>query len=854
MAEAVVRFDNPVAESESDDEDPDTENGLSTAEAAKRLLEDGPNELEKPPRISLFTLFIIQLNSVIMYLLMAAVVASAAIKATGDKADDILSYIDSIAIFIIVLINATIAAVTENNANDALEALSSLQSPMCTVVRGGEESQVESRDLVRGDIVKLGTGDVVPADIRVITSNDFRVNEMLLTGEPEDVAKSSKVKPQQPGQAEKLTAENMAYSSCNVKAGAAVGVVVAIGMSTRVGTIAALLNDDGSSDEPAAKPSAEDLEKGVTAAPKKKNQDGCLPDTKSGQTPLQENLELLAVKIGYMAIAVCVIVFVVGLILDTKDPEDPETQSWLFMVLVAVTLTVAAIPEGLPLCVTIALSSGCSSMVKEHVLMRKIAAVETLGSASIICTDKTGTLTEGKMTLVAMHAGDTDYKVSGKGFDPTSGMITAGDSSESAADDACVRATLGSAVLCSNTSLKLEEDEVSGQMRWTPRGNSSEAPLVVAGHKIGIKLEELETSLERVSEIPFSSSRKMMVTVTKTVAKSDLAHVGDVGEHTGHIKGAPNYILDKCTTFLAADGSIKAMEESDKAAFLSKVDDLSSQALRVLAVATRPLGPTLPFDDETEPEEQFSKIVDGLTLCGLCASIDPERDGVKDAVSQSTDAGVRVVMITGDYLMTAIAIAKNIGILDADTFVEGNGEATDCGALRPTGDGSYIDNSDIDAMTRTTSVFARAKPEDKLEIVKSLQRQGWVCAMTGDGVNDAPALQRADIGVAMGLEGTEVAKGASDMILTDDNFCSIVKAIEKGRVIYAGIQKFVSFIMSVHLAEVVRTHQRPLLCPQPAAPSLLAASSPFALGGRCKSSAASWRRFPSCVNPCRFCS
>eukprot|EP01046_Picozoa_sp_COSAG06_P055962 COSAG06_NODE_10445_length_1679_cov_1.204301_1_plen_209_part_10 len=209
MAEAVVRFDNPVAESESDDEDPDTENGLSTAEAAKRLLEDGPNELEKPPRISLFTLFIIQLNSVIMYLLMAAVVASAAIKATGDKADDILSYIDSIAIFIIVLINATIAAVTENNANDALEALSSLQSPMCTVVRGGEESQVESRDLVRGDIVKLGTGDVVPADVRVITSNDFRVNEMLLTGEPEDVAKSSKVKPQQPGQAEKLTAENM---------------------------------------------------------------------------------------------------------------------------------------------------------------------------------------------------------------------------------------------------------------------------------------------------------------------------------------------------------------------------------------------------------------------------------------------------------------------------------------------------------------------------------------------------------------------------------------------------------------------------------------------------------------------
>ena len=831
---------------DSDPGDEDIKNGLTQEVAAKRLLEDGPNELEKPPRVSLFMLFVIQLNSVIMYLLMAAVVASAVIKATGDKSDEFLSYIDSIAITIIVLINATIAAVTENNANDALDALSSLQSPNSIVIRGGEECEVESRELVRGDIVKLGTGDVVPADVRVITANDFRVNEMILTGEPEDVTKSAKVKPPVPGQPEKLTAENIAYSSCSVKSGAAVGVIVATGMKTRVGTIAALLNQSDSDDQA----SPEDVEKGATAPPAKK--EGCFPDTKSGQTPLQENLELLAVNIGYMAIAVCLLVFVVGLILDTKDPENPDTESWLFMVLVAVTLTVAAIPEGLPLCVTISLSSGCSSMVKEHVLMRKIAAVETLGSASIICTDKTGTLTEGKMTLVAMYAAGTDFTVTGKGFDPTSGTITAAGNSESAADDACVRATLGSAVLCSNTSLNLEKDEITEQMKWTPRGNSSEAPLVVAGHKIGLKLEQLEQALERVNEIPFSSTRKMMVTVTKTVAKSELAHVGDVGEYTAHVKGAPNYILDKCTKFLAADGSVQKMEDSDKKAILDKVDDLSSQALRVLAVAMRPLGQTLPYDTEGEPdvETQFSEIVDGLTLCGLCASIDPERDGVIDAVRESKTAGVRVVMITGDYLKTAIAIAKNINILDADTFTEGNGEATDCGALRPSDDGSYIDHSEIDDLTRVTSVFARAKPEDKLEIVKSLQRQGWVCAMTGDGVNDAPALQRADIGVAMGLEGTEVAKGASDMILTDDNFCSIVKAIEKGRIIYAGIQKFVSFIMSVHLAEVVRT--RP--------PSTRLAHQRSHTGSRncwicrCKYSAASCSRFPSCANRCRFCS
>ena len=778
----------------------DGEKGLSPAEAAKRLEEDGPNELEKPPRISLFMLFVIQLNSVIMYLLIAAVVASAAIKATGDDKDKFLSYIDSIAIMIIVLINATIAAVTENNANDALEALSSLQSPISNVIRGGEEVQVESKDLVRGDIVKLGTGDVVPADVRCVKANDLRVNEMLLTGEPEDVAKSTKVKPRQPGVAEKLTADNMAFSSCNVKAGTAVGIIVATGMRTRVGTIAALLNDGGGDEDPDAPPQVDENGNEIATKPKSKS---CLPDTKSGQSPLQHNLEALAVKLGYMAIAVCLVVFVVGIALNTKDPEQPDTPSWLFMILVAVTLTVAAIPEGLPLCVTIALSTGCKEMVKENVLMRKIAAVETLGSASIICTDKTGTLTEGKMTLVAMYADGRDYVVTGKGFDPTVGGIATVDGAD-AASDGGVRGTLGSAVLCSNTTLKLETDPESGQTRWTPRGNSSEAPLIVAGHKIGIKLEDLEKPLERVFEIPFSSSRKMMVTVTKTTGATDLKHCNKTDEHTAHVKGAPNYILDKCNSYMAADGSVKPLDAAGKKKVLDKVDELSEQALRVLAIATRPLGKSLPFNLEADTDVKFAKIVDGLTLCGLCASIDPERDGVKEAVLDSKTAGVRVVMITGDYLKTAIAIGKNINILNRKTFRENNGEATDCGALRPVKDGPYLGHAEMDKLTASTSVFARAKPEDKLEIVKSLQRQGWVCAMTGDGVNDAPALNKADIGVAMGLEGTEVAKGASDMILTDDNFCSIVRAIEKGRIIYAGIQKFVSFIMSVHFAEVLQ--------------------------------------------------
>jgi P-type Ca2+ transporter type 2C len=776
----------------------DCEKGLTVEVANQRLIEYGLNELEKPPRVSLAMLFLVQLTSVIMYLLMAAVIASAVIKATGDKSDKFISYIDSIAITIIVLVNATIATVTENNANDALDALSSLQSPISNCIRGGEDVQVESKFLVVGDIVKLGTGDVVPADVRVFKANDLRVNEMLLTGEPEDVHKHAKVKVKAPGVAEKLTAENMAYSSCNVKAGSAVGIVTATGMKTRVGSIASLLNDTGVSVK------AVDTEGNAIEGGTKKVE-GCLPDTKSGQSPLQKNLEDLAVKIGYQAIAVCVIVFIVGVALDTKDPEDKDSKSWLFMILVAVTLTVAAIPEGLPLCVTIALSTGCSEMVDEHVLMRKIAAVETLGSASIICTDKTGTLTEGKMTLVAMWASGIDYVVTGKGFNPTVGEITVKDTGVDASQDGGVRATLGSAVLCSNTTLKLEKDEESGEEKWTPRGNSSEAPLIVAGHKVGIILEDMATRLGRVFEIPFSSSRKMMVTVTKSNVQPKLKHIANVGGHTAHVKGAPNYILEKCTKITRADGSIVPFTDEEKKKVLAKVDELSEQALRVLAVATRILDDSHTFDgDMDDTDIMFDKIVDDLTMCGLCASIDPDRDGVKDAVMASKTAGVSVVMITGDYLKTAIAIAKNINILNRETFTEDNGEATDCMALRPGKDGKYLSNEEFDNITKKTAVFARAKPEDKLEIVKSLQRQGWVCAMTGDGVNDAPALSKADIGVAMGLEGTEVAKGASDMILTDDNFCSIVKAIEKGRIIYAGIQKFVSFIMSVHLAEVLQ--------------------------------------------------
>ncbi|CAE7531926.1 unnamed protein product, partial [Symbiodinium sp. KB8] len=619
-------------------------------------------------------------------------------------------------------------------------------------------------------------------DMRLAESEDLKVSEMALTGEPDDVSKTWKLKPKKEGEPEKLTPEVCVFSGCNVTNGKGRGIVTATGMRTRIGRIAQLIAGE--------------------EGPKKKC--FCLPDTSANQTPLQRNLEQLGAKIGILAIVVCVAVFIIGVVLQRKDLDSPESPAALYMVLIAVTLAVAAIPEGIPLCVTISLSIGCSDMVKQHVLVRKLAAVETLGSASVICSDKTGTLTEGKMTMVSMWSGDVTYDVGGKGFDPTVGKITA-PGGEDAALHLGVKTTLLSGLLCCNTTLDKVKDADTGEEKWEPRGNSSEAPIVVAARKIGFS-EDVATDYPRELEIPFSSSRKMMLTVCSVSGRHAICDGGmPLPQGTKHFlvcKGAPNFIIDLCEERLRDDGSVAKMTDEARQDILKVVDEYSSKALRVLAVAVRTMT-ELPFDkndDEISTDERFAKLRQNLRLVGLVASIDPDRDGVKDSVLAARGAGIRVVMITGDYLKTAIAIAKNVSILQPQ-----DDEATaavDCNTLRP--GGHYLEGKEMDRLTSTVRVFARAKPEDKLEIVKSIQRMGQVAAMTGDGVNDAPALNQANIGVAMGIQGTEVAKGASDMVLTDDNFCSIVSAVEKGRAIYSGIQKFVAFIMSVHIAEVMQ--------------------------------------------------
>ncbi|CAE7634312.1 unnamed protein product [Symbiodinium sp. CCMP2456] len=699
----------------------DAERGLTEEMARARLAKDGPNQLQQQPRLGLVMLFLLQLTSFLIILLLLAAAASVVVNVTNDsKREEALSYTTSVAILVLVLINASITSYTEHQAGNALDALAKLSQAEVSVLRDGKSVRLPTVEVVRGDVVVLETGDVVPADVRLLSTSDLKVDEKALTGEPEDVPKNTKIKEQT-----KLTPENMAFSGCPVASGRCTGVVVATGMDTRIGEIAQMMAKE---DDDAGR---------------------CSCGSTSSKTPLQENVERLGARIGMAAIVMASAVFIAGVGIGTKDPEFPDSPSWMYMILVAVTLAVAGIPEGIPLCMTISLAIGCQEMVRKNVQVRKIAAVETLGSASVICSDKTGTLTEGKMTMTNMWSCGVGYSVTGQGFNPTIGNVEReGHPGTACHADLGVRSTLLAAVLCSDTELFLATDPETGVQAWQYRGNSSEAPLVVAAQKV---------PLEHPKTTPFTTS----------------------------------FISDAMHT-----------TEEERLRVSTVVDRYSDEALRVLAVAVGfvPVGSAL--DEELTADEKFDRFGKELVLLGLVASLDPDREGVRDSVVAARGAGIRVVMITGDYLKTAVAIARRVEILQSEDSLVGS--AVDCGALRPDAEEEYLPDDEMDALTSSVRVFARAKPADKLQIVKSLQRQGMVCAMTGDGVNDAPALHEARIGVAMGLQGTEVAKGASEMILTDDNFTSIVRAVEKGRAIYAGIQKLVAFVMSVHVAEVIQ--------------------------------------------------
>ncbi|KAI9911974.1 hypothetical protein PsorP6_008958 [Peronosclerospora sorghi] len=763
------------------------ERGLNSMDVERRLLRYGSNVLEEESPTPVIVVFLLQFYNLIIALLLFAALASLALQ----------EWVEGIAILVIVTLNAAVATFQENSASNALAALASLSSPLSLVIRDGTQQVVDSKQLVPGDIVILVTGDVVPADIRLFASVDLKCNEMLLTGESEDVPKKYNAPPAGAGKPAKLTANNMVFSSTTISAGNARGVVVETGMNTRVGSIAALLQ--AQSDFP------DTTKKKWIRNPI----NDCIAKHRPKLTPLQRALHHMGSIMGIIALGVAALVFIVGMTRGTQDPRHPERPTYLTMIMTAVSLAVSAVPEGLPMVVTICLSSGTAEMIRKNVLVRKLAAVETLGAASVICTDKTGTLTEGKMTAVKLWGDFRQYTITGKGFNPEGSILSADgvNQTEPEAGNIQVRATLMACVLCSNTQLQQVEGSDGETSRWMPFGNSSEAPLIVAAAKAGIWEDNLVDNYPRLVEVPFSSSRKMMITVNAIpvvngTAMFDLLPLpGDMPPKlVANVKGAPNYILRNCTQYCQKDGTFQPLNNVQRNEILEAVEALSSQALRVLAVAIQPLH-ELPYPNGCDDvDEKFAALAKPLTFLGLIASIDPERDGVREAIATARGASIRTVMITGDYLATAVAIAKNIDLLQVGADPET--QATDCSKLR-LNDGEYLPLADIDEITSRTLVFARAKPEDKIEIVKSLQRQGLIAAMTGDGVNDAPALKEADIGVAMGISGTEVAKGASDMILTDDNFCSIVVAVEKGRVIYANIQKFVMFLLSTNIGEII---------------------------------------------------
>jgi len=466
-------------------------------------------------------------------------------------------------------------------------------------------------------------------------------------------------------------------------------------------------------------------------------------------------------------------------------------------------LAVAAVPEGLPAAVTITLALGMCDMVKRNALIRNLHSVETLGCTNVICTDKTGTLTKGEMTATRLYTAGTTYNISGTGFDPV-GTLTPEKASPNSAENAKFPLLLS--LLCSNASLYLDEET----KKWKVVGNASECPLVVAAAKAGVQKADTNAAFSRVRENPFNSERKMMSTLSEIVGKAPAQLAGS--SHVAVVKGAPNMVLQQCTEVINAQGQPEKLTPAARAKLLQIVDAYSGDALRVLAIAYKTYSGKGKSGAPSKENAVAATLETDLVLAGLIASIDPEREEVPGAIRSAHQAGIRVVMITGDYLLTARAIAVNIGLVQKDAP---ESKAVDCAEIRSfgqmvrdaeaSGDKAAQDAAEakIDALTAVCDVYARAKPEDKITIVKSLQRQGNICSMTGDGVNDAPALKQADIGVAMGITGTDVAKAAAAMVLTDDNFCSIVGAIEQGRIIYSNIQKFVFFLLSCNISEIL---------------------------------------------------
>jgi len=727
--------------------DSQTETGLTSSEVKARQEKYGLNELQEAPPTSFWVMLWSQINNFVIYMLMGAAIISALL---GD-------YVEAIAIMAIVVLNAIMGIIQESRAEAALAALKKLAAPDASVLRDGKRLTVPAAQLVPGDIVYLEAGNYIPADVRLLEAVNLRIDEASLTGESVSVQKNAQSRLEKDiPLGDRL---NTAFMGTLVTYGRGRGVVVSTGMNTQLGMIATMLQQ-----------------------------------VEEEQTPLQRRLDQLGKILGWGSLIICGLVFVIGVIryilqpgaADFFSPEALEVFTELFMI--AVSLAIAAVPEGLPAVVTISLALGMREMVRRHALIRKLSSVETLGSATVICSDKTGTLTQNEMTVTRLWGDGEFIGITGSGYTPQGEFLKDGEPI-SLRDFPVNKTALWLGTL--NNDAQLEPaGEQDGREIYRMVGDPTEGAILVAALKAGASAKDLNKSFPRAQEIPFDSVRKRMLTIHSVDSPKD----DDISPMNGEdadrdlyviaVKGAPDIVLGLCTQVMTSDNHDIPMTDEKRQEILAANDAMTGDALRVLGVACR--GVTVM------PEEINSEALEkDLTFVGLIGMIDPARVEVADAINTARSAGIRTIMITGDYPNTARAIADQIGLLRPGSKVMTGLE------LDKLSDEEMIENVQV------TDVYARVSPEHKMRIVDALRSNQQVVAMTGDGVNDAPAIKRADIGVAMGITGTDVAKGAADMVLTDDNYVSIVSAVEQGRVIYNNIRKFVYYLLSCNAAEIM---------------------------------------------------
>ena len=699
-----------------------SEAGLSSEEAEKRLKEYGENALKEKEETSVLGLFLSQFKSILIIILIIASIISAIL---GEL-------IDAVVIIFTVFLAGVLSFVQEYRAEKAIELLRSLTSPEAVVIRDGAERKIPSQKLVPGDLILIQTGDRISADARVIKEFNLKIDESSLTGESVPVQKSIEALPSETPEADRI---NMVYAGTAVAYGRGSAVVTATGMETAFGELAGLLGT-----------------------------------IERARTPLQESLDKFGRWIGIATLIIVAFVAMLGIFYGFP---------LLDMFLWGVALAVAAIPEALPAVVTVGLGLGVRRMVKRHALVRKLPSVETLGATNVICSDKTGTLTQNKMTVERIYVNGQVLKVTGGGYSPEGEFFSRDQ--KVAADDMHLHALLLGSALCNDASL-LEENK-----EWKIKGDPTEAALVVAAAKAGLHKGDLDQKCPRLGEIPFSSERKRMTTFNELESGSGNFPAKGL---VAFSKGAPEVILDSCTEILL-DGEIKPLSSELRQEILGKVREMADQALRVMGFSFHPPDEEISPEKVSSGEIKAEKIEEDMVFSGLMGMRDPPREEVKVAIQTCADAGIKTVMITGDHKVTASAIAKELGILKENDLILTGSEL------------DSLEDREFEEKVERVSVYARVYPTHKLRVVEAFKKKGYVVAMTGDGVNDAPALKAADMGIAMGITGTDVSKEASSMILTDDNFASIVAAVEEGRNIFKNIKNFITYGLSAHIGEVL---------------------------------------------------